>query len=68
MTQIKRGTLHLRTIEMLKASEQSPLQIYAATGITPAWLAAFRQDKMKQPSVNRVQALYEFLTGQKILA
>lgn len=61
----KRGTLHERTLELLKASDKTNIQIYDATGIPYHWVSSFRLGKKaKNPSVNRVQKLYEFLSGK----
>lgn len=41
--------------------------ISAETKIPLAWLKLFAANGIKDPSVNRVQALYEYLTGRKLV-
>lgn len=52
-----------RTQELLKESSVSYLEIYKATNISPNWLSLFVNDVIPDPSVNRVEALYTFLSG-----
>jgi hypothetical protein len=63
---VMRGSLHRRTLELLKASPLSTFDVATATGLTYSWVAAFAADLMADPSVNKVQALYEFLTKSKL--
>jgi hypothetical protein len=56
-----------RTLELLDASALSLPAIYAATGISFYWLRRFKSRKIADPSVNRVQQLYEFLQGSPLL-
>lgn len=64
----KRGTLHEKTLLLLKAQENKKtlVQIHHETRIPFHWLSAFRQEVMRNPSVNRVQRLYEHLAGQPL--
>ena len=52
------------TQRMLK--EQDLLTVYSETGISFYWLRKFSSGEFKNPSVNRVQRLYEFLKGQPL--
>lgn len=61
-----RETLLARTRKLLRESDQSHLQIYKATGLTPFWLSSIATGKVADPSVNRIQALYEFLSGKEL--
>jgi len=61
------GTLLARTREHLLNSELSYLTIYKATGLTPNWLSLLAQGKLPNPSVNKVQQLFEHLTGTKLV-
>ena len=36
------------------------------TGLSIHWIEKFGQGKIKNPSVQKVQTLYEFLTGKKL--
>lgn len=60
------GSLHQRTRELLKTSEKSLPVIYRESGISFFWLRKFSSGELKNPSVNKVQQLYEFLTGKKL--
>jgi len=52
------------TQKLLK--DQDLLEVYAKTGISFYWLRKFASGEFKNPSVNRVQCLYEFLKGQPL--
>jgi hypothetical protein len=56
-----------RTATMLKADERSTFDIAKESKLPFYWLRKFRSGAMKNPSVNRVQKLYEHLTGRKLL-
>ena len=58
------GSLMLETQRMLK--EQDLLTVYSETGISFYWLRKFSSGEFKNPSVNRVQHLYEFLRGKPL--
>ena len=58
------GSLMLETQRMLK--EQDLLTVYSETGISFDWLRKFSSGEFKNPSVNRVQRLYEFLKGEPL--
>lgn len=60
------GTLMQRTHELLKKDNRSIAIISTDTGITFYWLQRFSNCSMKNPSVNRVQYLYEHLAGKKL--
>ena len=60
------GTLMARTLELLK--ERKVLDVYEATRLPWYWLNQFKSGKVKNPSVNRVQFLFEYLSGEKINA
>lgn len=59
-------TLLTRTRELLRTTDHSHLDIYRATGLTPFWLTGVSTGKVRNPSVNRIQQLYEFLSGKKL--
>lgn len=60
------GTLLRRTYELLDAAEITLPELYAQTGVPFYWLRKFRNREVKYPSVNRVQRLYEHLSGRKL--
>jgi hypothetical protein len=60
------GTLLRVTLEKLKSDKRSSSEISLATGLPLAWLVSLRRGSVKNPSVNRVQKLYEQLTRKKL--
>ena len=60
------GALMLQTHELLKKDGRSIADISIETGITFFWLQRFSAHMMKNPSVNRVEYLYEYLSGKKL--
>lgn len=63
---IKRGRLHSKTLELLKAYPLTLPAVYKDTGIPYYWLKKFKADEIADPSVNRVEKLYEYLTRSSI--
>ena len=59
-------SLVVKTSELLEATKLSNDAIFFATGIPTGWIAKFRQGNTADPSVNRVQCLYEFLSAKKL--
>lgn len=60
------GTLFIRTRELLLDEQRSLIEISEQSGIPFYWLKSFRRGESVGPSVNRVQHLYEFLTGSAL--
>jgi predicted urease superfamily metal-dependent hydrolase len=52
--------------KMLAQREESYLDIYSATGLHPSWIEKIKRGRVTDPSVNRIQRLYEHLTQQKL--
>lgn len=67
MSSVLEGTLLARTRQLLQSTATSYLAIYNATGLTPNWLSSLAQKKLPNPSVNKVQKLYEHLSGKKLV-
>ena len=63
---IERGSLYSKTLELLKDSGTPLPEIYKETNIPYYWLKNFSSGKTLDPSVNRVQRLYEFLSGKEL--
>jgi len=61
------GPLMRRTRELLNASEKGLLDIFTETGLPFYWLRKFKNGEFVNPSVNRVQYLYEYLSGKPLL-
>lgn len=59
-------TLLERTRELLAADRRSTLELHKASGLSFYWLRKIRAGVIKDPSVNSVQALYEFLSNNKL--
>ena len=59
------GSLMVKTIDLLK--DRDLFAVYAETKISPYWLRKFATGEFKNPSVNRVQFLFEHLSGTTIL-
>jgi hypothetical protein len=62
----KPGKLMSKTRELLRNDSRSIAKISIDTGITFFWLQRVSADMMKNPSVNRVEYLYEQLSGQTL--
>lgn len=45
---------------------QTLKQISADTGLQLGWLKLFAQNKISNPSCNRVEKLYEYMTGKPL--
>ena len=60
-------SLHETTRQLLQESPQTTYDVAVGTKLSYSWLVAFASDRMAHPSVNRVQKLYEYLTGKPLL-
>lgn len=60
-------SLYKRTLTLLKNDPRPVTQIAKESGLPYEWLFALKRERFKNPSVNRIQKLYEFLSGKKIL-
>lgn len=58
------GSLMRTTRELLRGRDL--LIVYKETGISYHWLRKFHDGKFHDPSVNRIQSLYEHLSGKEI--
>jgi len=63
----KEQSLMQASRKLLGDHELDFVGVTLATGIPYHWLSKFSAGEFKNPSVNRVQCLYEFLTGTKII-
>lgn len=59
-------TLLTRTIELVRTCGKSPGKIAAETGLSVYWITSLRYDTTKEPSVNKIVMLYEYLSGKKL--
>lgn len=66
MRTLEPESLMATTMELLKARQQPLTEIQSATGISFYWLRRFLGGEFSDPSVNRVQKLYEYLAQRKL--
>lgn len=60
------GSLQSKTRSLLQSCEKGYPHIYKETGLPQHWLRKFAAGEFRDPSVNRVQTLYEYLTGRSL--
>lgn len=60
-------SLHIKTLQLLHDDRRSLFSIHTRTGLSYSWLKKFCYEELPDPSVNRVQCLYEFLTREPLL-
>lgn len=61
-------TLHAATIKALHDDRRTLRMISQAVDIPYYWLKKLSANEIPNPSVNRIQQLFEFLTKKKLLA
>ena len=54
------------TRKLLRADKRTLLQIHKESGISLYFIKRFSADNIKEPSCDKVEALYEFLTGKQL--
>lgn len=59
--------LMVKTVELLKKDGREPLEMYRDTGIPPHWIRTLMKQEHKNPSVNRIVYLYEYLSGEQLI-
>lgn len=66
-------SLYQKTLELLdsatdpaKEDKKSLREIAEGSGLPYDWLVGIKYDRFKNPSVNRVERLYEYLSGKKL--
>lgn len=60
------GTLHSRTLALLKDDGRSLPLVASQSGLPFYWLKKFSAGEIHDPSVNRIQKLYEFLAKRPL--
>lgn len=60
------ATLLKRTRTLITESGKTHMQICIATGLQINWISGVATGRIKDPSVNRIQKLYEYLAGKKL--
>jgi hypothetical protein len=61
------GSLMVKTLTLSQADKRDLLSIHKDTNLPLYWLREFRAGRIKNPSVNRIQSLYEHYTGKPLL-
>lgn len=59
-------TLLKKTLTLLEKDERTTIQLHGQTGLPFYWLKKLRAGEFTNPSVNRVQHLYEFLMDETL--
>ena len=59
-------TLYEQTLILLQDSELTLQEVAVGSGLPYDWIVSVKYDRIKNPSVNRVQQLYEFLSGKPL--
>lgn len=59
---------HIKLIEFIGANKAKPVleHIAAETSLSYSWLVSFMLNRCGNPAVNRVETLYEFLSGHEL--
>ncbi len=60
------GALMAKVQALLKADERPLLKVFEDTKIPYYWLRTFASGGYKNPSVNRIEKLYEYLAGKHL--
>jgi hypothetical protein len=60
------STLYEKTLQLLEVTDVPVRTISEESGLPYDWLIGIKYDRIKNPSVNRVQKLYEYLAGKKL--
>jgi hypothetical protein len=60
------STLLEKTLELLEDCPYTMPELYMRTGVSFYWIRKFKTGTMRNPSVVKVQTLYEFLTGRTL--
>lgn len=66
MANKKSKTLMEKTLQLLKETNTPIETITQDTKLTFYWLTRFRRNEFKDPGVNKVELLYEYLTGKNL--
>lgn len=63
------SSLRDRTLDLLqnRSVKITLRKIAEDTGLPEGWLSAFHTNSIDEPSVNKVQTLYEYLTNSKLI-
>lgn len=65
---MKRSELLKETLCLLDKDIRSLLNIANDTKLGYHWLSSLKQRKIREPSVNKIEILYKYLSGKSILS
>jgi hypothetical protein len=60
------GSLMKETLRLLQQGPKTTLGVYRETGVPYHWLQKFIRGEIPNPGANRIQFLYEYLTGTSL--
>lgn len=60
------GSLMRATLTLLSNDKRTIDQIAQGSGLPRFWILALKEGRSKNPGVNRIQQLYEFLRGEEL--
>jgi hypothetical protein len=62
------GSLYVRTLQLVRELPRTTTltEVATETGIPLGWLSAFYRGEITAPNVNRIQILYEHLSGAQL--
>lgn len=60
------GSLYQATLKLVNNDPKGLLSVQARTGVPLYWLRKFAAEKIPKPNVNRMQLIFEKLSGKKI--
>lgn len=60
------GSLYEATLKLVNKDPKGLLSVQVRTGVPLYWLRKFAADKIPKPNVNRMQLIFEKLSGRKI--
>lgn len=66
MSRNRDGKLLAETRRLLKEHKRTYQQIYDHTSLQPGWLSGVCTGAIKEPSVNKVERLYEYLSAKPL--
>lgn len=60
------STLHTKTLALAQKFDGTQFELAEQSSVPYFWLRGFLNGTIKRPGVDRVQKLYEFLSGKKL--
>lgn len=60
------ASLYQRTMQLLVETDYTLLEIHNQANLPYYWLKKLKEGTVKDPSVNKIQGLYEFLAKRRL--